>query len=92
MMNARIIVKKPTRAETDRMVVQPITEYGVSTFELTKEAKKTCLILEGEARITHSGGVATITAGDYVMLPNFMTSTWNVTSPIKMHVFMGAKR
>ena len=80
-----IIVKKPTEAEKAELLKHPTWGCGVSKFDWFYDSEETCLIIEGEVTVTHSGGSVFIKAGDYATFPEGLSCVWDVTKPIRKH-------
>jgi len=80
-----IIVKKPTDSEKADMSKKPVWECGVSEFDWSYDSEETCLIIEGEVVVSHSGGSVSFGAGDYVIFPKGLSCVWKVSKPVRKH-------
>ena len=80
-----IIVKKPTEQEQADMLKLPTWECDASTFDWKYDQEETCLLIEGEVEVTHSGGSAKFSAGDMVTFPKGLSCVWKVSKPVKKH-------
>jgi len=80
-----IIVKKPTEAEKQAMLIKPTWSCGVSEFDWYYDSEETCYLLEGEVTVTHQGGSTQFGAGDYVVFPEGLSCVWKVTKPVLKH-------
>lgn len=82
------VLRKPTTAEKSVCKTWPIWTCGISTFDWEYTQSEKCLILEGRvtvADLTDSGQSISFGPGDYVVFPNGLKCTWNVTEPVKKH-------
>jgi len=80
-----IIVKKPTEAEKADMQSKPIWECEVSEFDWRYDSEETCLLIEGEVKVTYDGGSVSFGAGDMVVFPKDLSCVWKVTKPVRKH-------
>lgn len=68
----------------------PIWEKEVSTFDWEYDQEERCYFLMGEAIVTPEGGEpVTLKKGDYVIFPEGMKCTWEITKPVKKHYDIG---
>ena len=87
-----IIIKSPCKAST-------IIKYGIknwptwecepSIFEWSYKEKETCLIIQGEAKITINNDIYKIKSGDLVKFPMGLECTWEISKKIKKHYRLG---
>ena len=68
---------------------EPVWTKEISTFPWHYDEKETCLILEGRVTVTTADGDVTFGAGDYVVFPEGLDCTWNVTKPVRKHYRFG---
>ncbi len=83
-----IQISRPDEAEIKRLGIRewPIWEKEVSTFPWHYDQRETCLILEGEIRVTPEGGKPVeIKPGDLVVFPAGMSCKWEISSPVRKH-------
>ena len=80
-----IIVKKPTEIEKNDMMAKPIWECGISKFDWHYDSEETCLILEGDVKVSYNGESVSFGAGDYVVFPKGLSCVWDVSKPVKKH-------
>lgn len=79
----------PVKLDAMNVDCWPVWTKEVSTFEWTYDSDEVCYILEGEAIVTPSGGVAvTIQRGDLVQFPAGMSCTWQITADIEKHYLL----
>lgn len=85
-----IKVEKPTgeqRAELERC---PTWSKEVSVFDWEYDVTETCLLLEGEVRVTTADGEeVTVAAGDLVTFPKGLKCRWDVRRPVRKHYRFG---
>lgn len=81
----QVIVKKPSEAEINAMLSQPVWSCGVSVFDWFYDSEETCLLMEGEVTVDYDGGSVSFGAGDYVVFPQGLSCVWKVTKPVKKH-------
>jgi len=84
-----ITVRKPTAAERDHMLTQPIWECPVSKFNWHYDDRETCLLISGQVTVTHEGGSVSFGPGDYVVFPQGLSCVWDVTAPVRKHYVFG---
>lgn len=83
-------IRKPTPAETSRARAWPIWEKEVSEFPYEYDERETCLILEGEVTITNETGERfRFGPGDWVVFPQGITCTWQITKAVRKHYNFG---
>lgn len=64
----------------------PIWEKEVSVFPWHYDSTETCYLLEGEVTVTpKEGEPVRFGKGDLVTLPQGLSCTWDVRSPVKKH-------
>ena len=80
-----IIIKKPTLAEKDRMMKNPIWSCEASTFDWFYDCEETCLLIEGEVKAEYESGSVSFGAGDLVVFPQGLKCVWSVIKPVKKH-------
>jgi len=80
-----IIVKKPTGAERQAILSQPVWTCEVSEFDWFYDSEETCLLMEGEVTVTYDGGSVSFGAGDYVVFPKGLSCVWKVSKPVRKH-------
>jgi uncharacterized cupin superfamily protein len=83
----KITVKKPTEAEKNEMMSNPVWGCGVSEFDWYYDSEEISLLTEGEVVVSYAGGSVSIGAGDYVVFPKGLSCVWKVTKPVKKHYF-----
>lgn len=67
-----------------------IWEKEVSEFPWTYDEKETCLLLEGEVKVTPDDGEPVEFAkGDLVEFPAGMSCTWKIIKAVKKHYNFG---
>jgi uncharacterized cupin superfamily protein len=81
----KILVKKPTSQETEKMKSMPIWTCDISEFDWHYDTEETCLIIEGEVEIKCDAGDVSFAAGDYVVFPKGLSCVWKVKQPVKKH-------
>ena len=81
----KIIVKKPTEAEKQAMLKQPVWSCEASEFDWFYESEETCLITEGEGIVEYNGGSVNIGEGDYVVFPEGLSCIWKVKKAVRKH-------
>ncbi len=87
-----IEISRPDEELINKMGIRswPIWEKEVSTFPWHYDEKETCLIIEGQIRVTPENGEAVnITPGDLVVFPANMSCTWQISSPVRKHYKFG---
>lgn len=89
MKTIKPIVKKPTIEEKDEAKNWPIWEKDQSTFPWEYDEKETCLILNGKAVVSYPEGAVEFGVGDYVIFPEGLECTWNITDRIRKHYKFG---
>ena len=87
----KIEVRKPTKEEADRIKAENwgIWTKEVSEFPWSYDEPETCLILEGEATVTHKDGSAKFGKGDLVIFPQGLECTWKITKAVRKHYKFG---
>jgi len=81
-----IIVKKPSDQEAVDCKTWPIWQCESSTFDWAYTEKETCLLIEGNVRVTDKeGNSVSFGPGDLVVFPNGLECTWHVEKPVKKH-------
>lgn len=83
-----IQITRPDEAEIRRLGIKdwPIWEKEVSIFPWHYDQRETCLILEGEIKVTPEGGKPVeIKPGDLVVFPAGMSCKWEISSPVRKH-------
>jgi len=96
---ADIEVTRPTQDELDDLGVKdwPIWTCDVSTFDWHYDRKETCLLLEGKVTVRARPAdpaqpgeeLASFGPGDFVVLPQGLDCTWEVTEPVRKHYRFG---
>lgn len=82
-MEPKIIVRKPTPAETKTSNAWGTWEKEPSEFGWQYDKKETCLILSGKASVkTKEGNIASFGAGDWVVFPQGISCTWKISEKI----------
>ncbi len=84
-----IKVEKPDAAKRAEMEACPIWEKEASTFDWEYDMEETCLLIEGDVKVTAEGGqVAEFGAGDLVTFPRGLKCTWEIRQAVrKYYVF-----
>ena len=78
-----IIVRKPTPEEISATDSWHTWTNEVSTFDWSYDEKETCLILKGKATVTgKKGKKISFGSGDFVIFPQGIECTWQITEPI----------
>ena len=80
-----IKIWKASEAEKANMLAEPTWECGVSEFNWYYDSEETCLLVDGEVTVTHSGGSVTFGVGDMVTFSQGLSCVWKVTKPVKKH-------
>jgi len=80
-----IIVRKPTEAEIEEMLTQPVWGCGVSEFDWVYDSTETSLIVKGDVTVTYEGGSVSFKAGDLCVFPKGLACVWNVKEPVEKH-------
>ena len=77
-------VRKPTEEEIRETENWGTWEKEASKFPWYYDAKETCYILEGEAKVYDAAGnTIHFGKGDWVEFEKGLECTWEITSPIK---------
>jgi len=84
-----IIVKKPSEEEISRCKGWPIWTCEPSSFDWAYTEKETCLLLEGQVRVSDDTGSVSFGAGDFVVFPQDLECTWHVEKAVKKHYNFG---
>ena len=64
----------------------PIWEKEVSKFDWSYSSKESCYLLEGKVKvIAEDGEVAEFGAGDFVVFPEGLNCTWDISEKVKKH-------
>ena len=80
-----ITVKKPTDQERTEMLKLPTWGCEISEFDWSYDQEETCLLIEGEVEVSHTGGNIKFAAGDMVTFPKGLSCVWKVSKPVKKH-------
>jgi uncharacterized cupin superfamily protein len=80
-----VIVRKPTDQEKLTSQSWPIWQCEPSTFDWVYTQTETCLLIEGKVTVTDSSDSVSFGAGDYVVFPNDLECTWNITEAVKKY-------
>lgn len=81
----KIIVKKPTDEEKNFMKKQSVWCCEPSTFDWFYDSEEHCILIEGDVTVTHEGGSASFSAGDYVIFPKGMSCVWEVREAVRKY-------
>ena len=81
----KIVVRKPSEEEVQKMMSNPIWTCGVSTFNWHYDAEETCLLVEGEVTVTYGTESVSFAEGDYVVFPKGLSCVWQVKRAVKKH-------
>jgi hypothetical protein len=84
-----VIVRKPTKEESQTCKDWPIWSCQPSTFEWTYTEKETCLILEGQVTVSDGKDSVSFGPGDFVIFPVDLECTWNVKKAVRKHYNFG---
>lgn len=85
-----IIVRKPTAEEITTAQAWPIWSHEPASFPWTYSEQETCLILQGSVTVTtHAGQEVHFGAGDFVIFPQGLSCTWNITEAVRKHYKFG---
>ncbi len=84
-----VIVRKPTKQESETCKNWPIWNCQPSTFEWAYTEKETCLILEGKVTVSDGKSSVSFGPGDLVIFPTDLECTWQVHEPVKKHYNFG---
>ena len=84
-----VIVKKPSDEEAETCKAWPIWKCQPSTFDWQYTEKETCLLLEGKVTVTDSTDSVSFGPGDFVVFPDGLECTWNVTEAVTKHYNFG---
>lgn len=83
-------IRKPTEQELKQAKTWPIWTKEASTFPYEYDEKETCLVLEGQVNITNETGEQfTFGPGDWVVFPEGLKCTWNITDDVRKHYRFG---
>ena len=83
-------VRKPTEQEKQTAQEWPIWTKEASEFPWFYDEKETCLILDGEVTIINEQGEKVrFRAGDWVVFPQGMQCTWEISRPVRKHYSFG---
>jgi hypothetical protein len=83
-------IRKPTEQELKQAKAWPIWTKEASTFPYEYDEKETCLILEGQVNITNeTGEQSAFGPGDWVVFPEGLKCTWNITEDVRKHYRFG---
>jgi uncharacterized cupin superfamily protein len=82
-----IIVRKPTPQEVKTCSAWPIWTCEPKTFDYEYDQTETCLILEGDVKITSTDGKQSthFQSGDYVVFPVGLKCVWHVQKAVRKH-------
>ena len=84
-----VIVKKPSKEEIETCNAWPIWTCEPSTFDWTYTEKETCLLLQGSVTVSDGSDSVSFGQGDFVVFPQGLVCTWNVTEAVKKHYTFG---
>ena len=83
-------IRKPTEEEKTQASTWPIWEKEVSQFPWEYDTKETCLIIDGKIKVTNEDGEQFhISPGDYVVFPQGMKCTWNISENVRKYYRFG---
>ena len=80
-----VVVRKPSETEKETCQGWPVWECGVSKFDWVYTQCETCLVIEGEVTVSDSAGSVSFSAGDYVVFPNGLECSWEITAAVKKY-------
>ncbi len=80
-----VIVKKPSEQEAGQAKAWPVWECEPSKFDWTYTQTETCLVIEGKVTVSDGADSISFTAGDYVIFPEGLECTWDVTEAVKKY-------
>ncbi len=83
-----IEIRKPSDQEADSCKGWPVWTCDPSTFDWDYTQTETCLIMDGNIKVTdRPANTEHITAGpgDLVVFPKGLKCVWHVQSPVKKH-------
>jgi uncharacterized cupin superfamily protein len=90
---ADIEVRKPSEDEIRREGIRdwPIWEKEASSFPWHYDQPETCLLLEGQVKVTPDGGGQPVEfgAGDLVVFPQGLSCKWEISKPVRKHYKFG---
>lgn len=82
----KITVEKPSADKEAQMKEQPIWEKEESVFPWEYDMTETCLLLEGDVKVTTDDGeVAEFGPGDLVTFPKGLKCTWDIRRAVRKH-------
>ncbi|MBD3427267.1 MAG: DUF861 domain-containing protein [Candidatus Omnitrophica bacterium] len=87
-----IKIERPDEHKLQELGVRswPIWEKENSRFDWSYDAKETCYILQGRAKVEpEDGEPVEFGEGDLVTFPQGMNCVWEISSPIRKHYKMG---
>ena len=84
-----MIVKKPTEQEKQTARNWPIWQCQPSTFDWAYTEKETCLLIEGKVTVTDGQDSVSFGAGDFVVFPQDLECTWQVTEGVRKYYNFG---
>ncbi len=85
-----ITVQRPSPAQIADLSREPTWSAEISVFDWHYDTPETCLLLEGEVRVTTPEGEAVeFGAGDLVTFPQGLSCTWDVRRPVRKHYRFG---
>lgn len=88
----KITVEKPTEAKLDKLGVRswPIWTKETSKFDWFYDENESCYLLEGEVTVTtEDGQTVHFGKGDFVVFPEGLGCTWEITKPVRKHYNFG---
>ena len=80
-----IIVRTPTEKEVNDFKKLPTWSCGVSKFDWYYDSSETCILTEGEVKVTYGDKEVSFKAGDWVRFPAGLSCVWDVRVPVKKH-------
>ena len=89
---AEIEVRKPGEEEIEREGIRswPIWEKEAGAFPWSYDQKETCLLLEGQVKVTPDGGEPVeFGAGDLVTFPQGLSCTWEIRQAVRKRYRFG---
>jgi len=92
MADGKITVEKPSEKKLDEMGVRswPVWTKEASTFDWFYDDKESCYLLEGEVTVTTADGeTVRFGQGDFVVFPEGLDCTWEITKPVRKHYQFG---
>ena len=80
-----VFVRKATEEEAVLMRRGTIWECGVSEFNWHYDNDETCMLVEGQAKVTFAGESVSLAVGDIAYFPKGLDCVWQVLSPVKKY-------